>query len=70
MYRGRVTNVMDFGCFVELQGLAQRCEGLVHVGNISKTRCAEVASATRPRLMMLRALEPTSSFPAKQTRTI
>lgn len=38
VYRGRVTNVMDFGCFVELHGLRQRSEGLVHLANISKTR--------------------------------
>jgi ATP-dependent RNA helicase DHX8/PRP22 len=37
-YRGRVTGVMDFGCFVELQGFAKRCEGLVHASNISATR--------------------------------
>jgi ATP-dependent RNA helicase DHX8/PRP22 len=38
VYRGRVTNIMDFGCFVELHGLRQRTEGLVHLANISKTR--------------------------------
>ena len=38
MYRGRVTNIMDFGCFVELSGLRSRCEGLVHLANITKTR--------------------------------
>ena len=40
VYRGRVTNIMDFGCFVELTGLRARAEGLVHLANISKTRCA------------------------------
>jgi predicted RNA-binding protein with RPS1 domain len=29
---------MDFGAFIELQGLRQRYEGLVHVSEISKTR--------------------------------
>ncbi len=38
VYRGQVANVMDFGAFVELQGLRQRAEGLVHVSEISKTR--------------------------------
>jgi S1 RNA binding domain len=38
VYRGRVSNTMDFGAFVELQGLRQRYEGLVHVSEISKTR--------------------------------
>jgi ATP-dependent RNA helicase DHX8/PRP22 len=31
-----VTNVMDFGCFVELLGFRGRSEGLVHVSNLSK----------------------------------
>lgn len=39
VYRGRVSNIMDFGCFVELAGLRARCEGLVHLANITKTRC-------------------------------
>jgi predicted RNA-binding protein with RPS1 domain len=38
VYRGRVSNTMDFGAFIELQGLRQRYEGLVHVSEISKTR--------------------------------
>ena len=38
VYRGKVSNVMDFGAFVELQGTRQRAEGLVHVSEISKTR--------------------------------
>ncbi|KFM27366.1 putative pre-mRNA-splicing factor ATP-dependent RNA helicase [Auxenochlorella protothecoides] len=38
IYRGRVTNVMDFGCFVELQGVRVKAEGLVHASNISATK--------------------------------
>lgn len=40
VYRGRVSNVMDYGCFVELQGFGtrRRVEGLVHVSNISSTK--------------------------------
>ena len=38
VYRGRVKNVTDFGCFVELQGFPSRVEGLVHTSNISATR--------------------------------
>jgi len=38
VYKGRVTNVMDFGCFVELQGFRSRTEGLVHASNISATK--------------------------------
>lgn len=39
-YRGRVTGIMDIGCFVELLGFPQKTEGLVHLSNMSKTRCA------------------------------
>lgn len=39
VYRGRVSNVLEFGCFVELQGFRKKAEGLVHTSNISKQRC-------------------------------
>ncbi|PRW58375.1 putative pre-mRNA-splicing factor ATP-dependent RNA helicase [Chlorella sorokiniana] len=38
VYRGRVNNVMDFGCFVELMGFRTKQEGLVHLSNISSTK--------------------------------
>ena len=38
VYRGKVTNVMDFGCFVELLEFRQKFEGLVHVSMISTVR--------------------------------
>ena len=38
--QGRVTGVMDFGCFVELQGFRTKQEGLVHLSNISSTKRA------------------------------
>jgi len=38
VYRGRVSNVMEFGCFVELLGLRSKAEGLVRLANIAKTR--------------------------------
>jgi hypothetical protein len=34
VYRGRVSNVMDFGCFVQLEGVKGKAEGLVHVSLI------------------------------------
>lgn len=40
VYRGRVSNVMEFGCFVELLGFRTKAEGLVHLANMAKTRCA------------------------------
>ncbi|KAK9907427.1 hypothetical protein WJX75_003407 [Coccomyxa subellipsoidea] len=47
VYRGRVTNVMDFGCFVEVQGIQQRCEGLVHLSNISKTKAGSAKDVVK-----------------------
>ena len=38
VYRGRVSNVLEFGCFVELQGFRKKAEGLVHTSNISKQK--------------------------------
>ncbi|CAM9579809.1 unnamed protein product [Ectocarpus fasciculatus] len=35
IYNGKVTNILDFGCFVELDGF-NRKEGLVHVGQIQQ----------------------------------
>ena len=40
VYRGRVSNVMEFGCFVELLGFRSKAEGLVHLANMAKTRRA------------------------------
>lgn len=34
VYKGRVSNVMDFGCFVLLEGVRGKAEGLVHVSLI------------------------------------
>ncbi|KAH7488378.1 hypothetical protein PRIC1_007506 [Phytophthora ramorum] len=41
IYDGRVTKVMDFGVFVELDGLEKK-EGLVHVSNLSANRVSNV----------------------------
>lgn len=34
IYDGKVTNIKDFGCFVELMGLKVKSEGLVHISAI------------------------------------
>jgi ATP-dependent RNA helicase DHX8/PRP22 len=34
IYEGRVSNIKDFGAFVEIEGLKTRSEGLVYVGNM------------------------------------
>ncbi|TFY78795.1 hypothetical protein EWM64_g5219 [Hericium alpestre] len=34
IYDGRVSGMKEFGAFVQLEGIAGRCEGMVHVSNI------------------------------------
>ena len=46
VYKGKVSGLMDFGCFVELQGFCSRVEGLVHITNLSKTRCVLSSSSS------------------------
>ena len=38
VYPGRVSNVMDFGCFVQIEGCKGRAEGLVHISLISQAQ--------------------------------
>lgn len=33
---GKVTNIMQFGCFVQLEGLRKRWEGLVHISQLRR----------------------------------
>ena len=50
IYRGRVTNVLDFGCFVELfQGI----EGLVHVTQLDEERVEHPSDIAKPGDEML-----------------
>ncbi|XP_040074581.1 ATP-dependent RNA helicase DHX8 [Ixodes scapularis] len=36
IYNGKVTNIMQFGCFVQLEGLPRRWEGLVHISQLRR----------------------------------
>ena len=36
IYEGKVTSLMHFGCFVQLEGLKKRWEGLVHVSHLRR----------------------------------
>ncbi|GAA5925998.1 uncharacterized protein JCM15063_005180 [Sporobolomyces koalae] len=38
IYAGKVSNIKDFGCFVALEGIVGRQEGMVHIGSISSAR--------------------------------
>jgi ATP-dependent RNA helicase DHX8/PRP22 len=38
VYKGKVTRIMDFGCFVQIDGFRDRKEGLVHVSQIANRR--------------------------------
>ena len=45
IYRGRVSRIMDYGCFVQLLGVRDRKEGLVHVHNIASRRVVNAKDA-------------------------
>lgn len=36
IYPGKITSITDFGCFVQLNGLEKRMEGLVHISQLRK----------------------------------
>ncbi|GAA5968666.1 hypothetical protein JCM11641_007718 [Rhodosporidiobolus odoratus] len=38
IYKGRVSNIKDFGAFVQLEGVMGKAEGMVHVGSVSSAR--------------------------------
>lgn len=42
IYDGRVSSIMDFGCFVELFGVVGKKEGLVHITNMTTGKITEV----------------------------
>ncbi|XP_076236035.1 ATP-dependent RNA helicase pea [Calliopsis andreniformis] len=44
IYSGKVANIVPFGCFVQLEGLKRRWEGLVHISQLRKE--GRVASAS------------------------
>ncbi|XP_039991780.1 ATP-dependent RNA helicase DHX8-like isoform X2 [Xiphias gladius] len=44
IYNGKISSIMQFGCFVQLEGLRKRWEGLVHISELRKEgRIADVA---------------------------
>ncbi|OAX40882.1 P-loop containing nucleoside triphosphate hydrolase protein [Rhizopogon vinicolor AM-OR11-026] len=44
IYSGRISSLKDFGAFVQLEGIAGRVEGMVHVSNIQQGARANSAS--------------------------
>lgn len=36
IYEGKVTNIMQFGCFVQMEGLKKRWEGLAHISQLRR----------------------------------
>lgn len=34
IYAGKVSNTVNFGCFVQMEGLRRKCEGLVHISQL------------------------------------
>ncbi|KIY94900.1 ATP-dependent RNA helicase DHX8/PRP22 [Monoraphidium neglectum] len=56
VYQGKVSGIMEFGCFVEVEGFRQKVEGLVHVSNITTARASSakglVERGQQARLLM------------------
>eukprot|EP01038_Epipyxis_sp_PR26KG_P008095 gene8095-10964_t len=47
IYDGRVTNILDFGCFVELNNFRSKKEGLVHVGQVQQGMVRDLKNVVR-----------------------
>lgn len=44
IYNGKVANIVNFGCFVQIEGLRKRWEGLVHISQLrAQGRVSEVS---------------------------
>ena len=37
IFNGKVSSIMQFGCFVSLEGIRKRSEGLVHISQVKTT---------------------------------
>lgn len=51
IYNAKVSNIKDFGCFVTLEGVAGRQEGLVHISSMASSRVnspADLVSRNQP----------------------
>ena len=46
MYKGRVSRVMDMGCFIQLSDFRGK-EGLIHVSQIANRRAANTKDAVK-----------------------
>uniref|UniRef100_A0A6P7GVK9 ATP-dependent RNA helicase DHX8-like n=1 Tax=Diabrotica virgifera virgifera TaxID=50390 RepID=A0A6P7GVK9_DIAVI len=47
IYNGKVSNIVPFGCFVQLEGLKRRWEGLVHISQLrAEGRVTNVSEVT------------------------
>ncbi|KAG8171871.1 hypothetical protein JTE90_011144 [Oedothorax gibbosus] len=49
IYNGKVTNIMQFGCFVQLESLRKRWEGLVHISQLRREADVDPVSGTWSR---------------------
>uniref|UniRef100_H2SB51 ATP-dependent RNA helicase DHX8 n=1 Tax=Takifugu rubripes TaxID=31033 RepID=H2SB51_TAKRU len=63
IYNGKVSSIMQFGCFVQLEGLRKRWEGLVHVSELRKEgRVADVADVvTKSQKVLVKVLSVTGT---------
>ena len=48
IYKGRVTGIKDFGCFVNLIGVRGRVDGLVHISALMSQRVSSTSDVVNP----------------------
>ena len=58
IYHGKVANIVPFGCFVQLEGLRSRWEGLVHISQLRREGRVSCASdvVTRGQKVLVKVL--------------
>lgn len=50
--QGKVSGIMEFGCFVEINGFRRRVEGLVHINNLANRRSGCGVNCHLPTLLV------------------
>lgn len=64
-YRGRVSNVMEYGCFIELLGFRSKQEGLCHVSNMASRKVGSARElVNRNDTVWVKVLSMTGRSPA------
>lgn len=63
IYRGQVSSIRDFGCFVQIFGIRKKMEGLVHISQLKKERVANVGDVVKRSQKVRKIEHKPCSFP-------